>query len=216
VPFSWEPFGFTRRLAEQAERERSAPEPPGAPSRTSGAPLRARTGSPGPAPGSPAGSPAAPPASTVSPTSPPARVRLPAGSGAAGSSAATGLRREPARRLVVITCMDARIDPLALLGLRVGDAHVLRNAGATVSRDVLRSLHLSASTMGTERALLVGHTDCAAHDSDAAAEVALLQGLKRIRASGMVPSHFAVEALIFDVRTGALDRLALGTKSAQI
>lgn len=73
----------------------------------------------------------------------------------AGEAAPVRLPREPARRLIVITCMDARLEPLAMLGLRVGDAHVIRNAGAEVTNDVLRSVRLSHSVMRTERAIVV-------------------------------------------------------------
>ena len=66
---------------------------------------------------------------------------------------------QPGKRLAVLTCMDARIDPLALLGLELGDAHVLRNAGAIVTDDVKRSLQASRE-IGTERVVVIGHTDC--------------------------------------------------------
>ena len=112
-------------------------------------------------------------------------------------------RREPARSLAVITCMDARIDPLGVLGLALGDANVIRNAGATVSDDVLRSLHAAESVLGVRRAVLIGHTDCAGHGSDAAAASAMADGARRIR--GMMPDGFAVDAFMYDVRTGALD-----------
>ena len=55
--------------------------------------------------------------------------------------------------------MDARVDPLALLGLELGDAHVLRNAGAIVTEDVLRSLEASRG-IGSDRVVVIGHTDC--------------------------------------------------------
>jgi carbonic anhydrase len=71
----------------------------------------------------------------------------------------------PARRLAVLTCMDARIEPLALLGLEPGDAHVIRNAGALVTDDVRRSLELSRS-LGTEEVALILHTDCGARAGD--------------------------------------------------
>jgi carbonic anhydrase len=124
---------------------------------------------------------------------------------AAGTSAARPpQRREPARKLVVITCMDARIDPLRVLGLRVGDAHVIRNAGATVSDDVLRSLHVSQSKLGTRRAIVMGHTDCAGYASDEAAESAVRDGLRRIRGSSAVPDAFSLDGLLYDVRDGTL------------
>jgi carbonic anhydrase len=65
----------------------------------------------------------------------------------------------PAKGIAVLTCMDARIDPLALLGLELGDAHVLRNAGAIVTEDVHRSLEASRG-IGSERVVVIGHTDC--------------------------------------------------------
>ena len=110
--------------------------------------------------------------------------------------------REPARALAVITCMDARIDPLGVLGLSLGDANVLRNAGATVSDDVLRSLGAAVSLLGVRRAVLIGHTDCAGHDSDEAAAAALADGVRRIR--GAMPDGFAVDALMYDVADGTL------------
>ena len=65
----------------------------------------------------------------------------------------------PNKRVAILTCMDARIDPLDLLGLELGDAHVLRNAGAIVTEDVLRSLAGSRDT-GTVDVIVIGHTDC--------------------------------------------------------
>ncbi len=112
------------------------------------------------------------------------------------------LPREPTRKIAVISCMDARVDPLGALGLSLGEAHVIRNAGATISDDVLRSLNVSQDKLGTRRAVLLGHTDCAGHGSDAAAEAALVDGVRRIRSSGLVPDWFGLEALIYDVATG--------------
>jgi hypothetical protein len=122
---------------------------------------------------------------------------------AAAPAASIPSHREPARRLVIVTCMDARIDPLAVLGLRLGDANVIRNAGATVSDDVLRSLHAAESVLGVRRAVLMGHTDCAGHGSDEATRSALADGARRIR--GAMPDGFAVDALMYDVVTGSLN-----------
>src|SRR5579859_4052779 len=66
----------------------------------------------------------------------------------------------PRLRLVVLTCMDARIDPLRALGLAEGDAHILRNAGGRVTDDVLRSLVVSQQLLGTRRIAVVHHTEC--------------------------------------------------------
>src|SRR3954451_16885983 len=66
----------------------------------------------------------------------------------------------PSRRLAVVTCMDARIDVFAVLGLHLGEAHVLRNAGGRVTDDVLRSLALSTQVLGVDTLLVMQHTKC--------------------------------------------------------
>lgn len=66
----------------------------------------------------------------------------------------------PARRLAVVTCMDVRVDALGALGLHLGEAHVLRNAGGRVTDDVLRSLALSTHALGTRTVIVMQHTDC--------------------------------------------------------
>ena len=72
------------------------------------------------------------------------------------------LAAPPRRHVAVVTCMDARIDPLAILGLTPGDAHVLRNAGARVTDDVLRSLVKSVNQLEVTRVAVMHHTDCGA------------------------------------------------------
>ena len=67
---------------------------------------------------------------------------------------------QPRLRTVILTCMDARIDPAALFGIEPGDAHVLRNAGARATPDVLRSVALSQAILGTREVLVLGHTGC--------------------------------------------------------
>src|SRR5215471_18315372 len=66
----------------------------------------------------------------------------------------------PARRVAVVACMDARINPYGLLGLSEGDAHVIRNAGGVVSDDVVRSLAISQRLLGTREIVLIHHSDC--------------------------------------------------------
>ncbi|MDQ1698171.1 MAG: carbonic anhydrase [Frankiaceae bacterium] len=78
---------------------------------------------------------------------------------AAGYSHA-GLPARAARGLAVLTCMDSRIEPLAMLGLVAGDAKILRNAGARVTEDVLRTLVLAAYLLGVTRVMVVAHTRC--------------------------------------------------------
>jgi len=71
-----------------------------------------------------------------------------------------GLEPVAAKELAVLTCMDSRIEPLAMLGLRPGDAKILRNAGARVTDDVLRTLVLASYLLGVDRAMIVAHTKC--------------------------------------------------------
>ena len=74
-----------------------------------------------------------------------------------------------ARGLAVLTCMDSRIDPLAMLGLNAGDAKILRNAGARVTDDVLTTLVVARYLLGVERLMVIAHTNCrmtAADDSE--------------------------------------------------
>ena len=134
----------------------------------------------------------------------------------------------PSRRLAVLTCMDARLDPAQALGLDEGDAHVIRNAGGRASDDAIRSLVISAHLLGTREFLVIHHTDCgmrtvtnqAIHERlrrelgvDAAAidflpiadeNVAIRQDVAAIRASPLMPNDIAVHGFVYDVRTGRL------------
>jgi carbonic anhydrase len=67
---------------------------------------------------------------------------------------------KPSRHLAVVTCMDARIDVFAALGLHLGEAHVLRNAGGRITEDVLRSLALSTHILGVDTVVIMQHTKC--------------------------------------------------------
>jgi carbonic anhydrase len=108
--------------------------------------------------------------------------------------------------MAVVTCMDPRIDPLAVLGLRLGDAHVIRNAGAVASDDVIRSLHLSLEAAGTETVILVGHSDCAAYGGDdEAARAELAQSARRIAAVVDPDGSLEVVARWYDVASGVLE-----------
>jgi carbonic anhydrase len=71
-----------------------------------------------------------------------------------------GLSGEAAKGLAVLTCIDTRIDPLGMLGLRPGDAKILRNAGARVTEDVLRTLVLATYLLNVSRVMVIAHTDC--------------------------------------------------------
>lgn len=132
-----------------------------------------------------------------------------------------------ARGLAVVTCMDSRIDPLGLLGLRPGDAKILRNAGARVTEDVLRTLVLAVFLLGVERVLVLPHTDCGmtkVTDDDVhritarrgvdtrsidfhtipSQEDALRHDLVKIRSSPFLPPGMPVGGALYDVRTGKL------------
>jgi carbonic anhydrase len=78
----------------------------------------------------------------------------------AASFADSGLTGTAAKGLAVLTCMDSRIDPLRMLGLSAGDAKILRNAGARVTDDVLRTLVLAEYLLGVQRVMVVAHTNC--------------------------------------------------------
>jgi carbonic anhydrase len=108
----------------------------------------------------------------------------------------------PAKQLAIVTCMDARIDPLRALGFELGDAVVLRNAGAHVTDDVLRSLDLAQRLLGVERVVVVAHTDCraaAASEEDADPATRARADVDRLASSGL-----AASAAVYDVATGRL------------
>lgn len=131
--------------------------------------------------------------------------------------------REPRRRVVVVTCMDARIEPLAMLGLEVGDANVLRNAGGIVTEDVLRSLAVSHAVLGAREAIVVGHTECGLHGATnaelramtGAGEIvdflpfddldeSVAESVRRIRESPLLPDDFGASGWVYDVTSGRL------------
>src|SRR6188768_1165117 len=66
----------------------------------------------------------------------------------------------PARKVAIVACMDARLNPYPILGLSIGDAHVIRNAGGVITDDEIRSLAISQHLLGTEEIMLIHHTDC--------------------------------------------------------
>jgi len=129
--------------------------------------------------------------------------------------------------VAVIACMDARLDVYAVLGLKAGEAHVIRNAGGVVTDDEIRSLAISQRLLGTTEIILIHHTDCgmltftddnfkaalqqetgikpawsAEAFSDLDADVR--QSIRRIRASPFVPRTDAIRGFVFDVTTGLL------------
>lgn len=140
----------------------------------------------------------------------------------------SGVQGRAARRLAVLTCIDSRIDPLAMLGLRAGDAKIIRNAGARVTGDALRSLVLASNLLDVNRVCVVHHTDCAmvgSTDDEMRARISELRGidatgwdflastdqratlradLELIRSCPLVPPDLEVGGFIFDVHSGEL------------
>lgn len=132
------------------------------------------------------------------------------------------------RGLAIVTCIDSRVAPLEIVGMAAGDAKILRNAGARVTDDVLRTLVLAVHLLGVTRVLVMPHTDCKMASADEAEmhdaiyrasgvdsrslEIRTvadqLQGLRsdvmRIRAFPFLPAGLTVGGAIFDVRTGHL------------
>jgi len=133
----------------------------------------------------------------------------------------------PAKKVAVLACMDARLNPYGLLGLVEGDAHVIRNAGGVVTDDEIRSLAISQRLLGTEEIILLHHTDCgmltftdddfkrAVQDdvgikphwsAEAFADLDedVRQSIARIRSSPFIPRKESVRGFVYDVATGRL------------
>jgi len=142
----------------------------------------------------------------------------------------TDLRLEgrAAKGIAVVTCMDSRIEPLSMLGLGIGDAKIMRNAGGRVTDDVLRTLVLATHLLGVERVLIVEHTECkmaSATDEQVHEQILDSSGIdtrslvfetmpdqlstlghdvQRVRSSPYLPRGLEVAGFLYDVRTGAL------------
>ena len=140
----------------------------------------------------------------------------------------TGVAR---KGLAIVTCIDSRIDPLAVFGLKPGDAKILRNAGARVTDDVERGLALAAAALGVKRIAVVQHTDCkltAAGDAELIKAVREATGrdlpefeplaigdqektlhsdIERLLASSLLPDGVVVVGLVLDLHSGRLGTL---------
>jgi carbonic anhydrase len=133
----------------------------------------------------------------------------------------------PARRLAVVTCMDARIDVFAALGLELGDAHVIRNAGGRVTDDVLRSLALSTHALGVDTVAVIEHTECGltgtsddelrqltGADTEFLAIAdhaeALRHDVELIEATPYLHTISSVRGFLLDIAAGTLDELVRG------
>src|SRR5438067_6126684 len=145
----------------------------------------------------------------------------------AASFSKADLPMPPGKHVVVVACMDARLNPYGLLGLSEGDAHVIRNAGGIVSEDVIRSLAISQRLLGTREIILIHHTDCGMltfKDDEVKAQIEIDTGIRppfaleafpdpeadvrqtiaRIKASPFIPQRDAVRGFVYEVETGRL------------
>jgi carbonic anhydrase len=136
----------------------------------------------------------------------------------------------PARKIAIVACMDARLNPYGLLGLEEGDAHVIRNAGGVITHDEIRSLAISQRLLGTEEIMLIHHTDCGmltfrddefrqqiqqetgvkpewAAECFDDLEADVRQSIARIRASPFIPNKTAVRGFVYDVESGRLSEV---------
>jgi carbonic anhydrase len=131
----------------------------------------------------------------------------------------------PGRKFAVVTCMDARIDPAKALGLEEGDAHVIRNAGGLVNDETIRSLVISHHLLGTQEAIVIGHTDCGmltftnddihgklGPESESIdfqpfpdVDARVRQSVETIRSAPLLPDSFAATGFVYDVTKGKLN-----------
>jgi carbonic anhydrase len=131
------------------------------------------------------------------------------------------------RKVAVVACMDARLDPLSMMGLGVGEAHVIRNAGGIVTDEEIRSLVISQVALGTEEIVIIHHTDCGMSmvgDDEFRGWVEAATGtsppwsfgcfddldesvrdsIARLRESPYLPHKGSIRGFVYDVRTGRL------------
>ena len=143
------------------------------------------------------------------------------------SDFAADAAKAPAKRVAVLACMDARLAPMKLLGLREGDAHVIRNAGGVVTDDAIRSLAISQNMLGTTEVVVIQHTDCGlqAPSDDhlrrklmeavgedpgfplhtfSELEESVRESMGRIKDSPFVPNADSVRGFVYEVETGKL------------
>ena len=142
----------------------------------------------------------------------------------------SALTAAPLSGLAILACMDARLNVEQALGLRTGDAHIIRNAGGLATDDAIRSLIVSQELLGTDEIIVIGHTFCglAGIDDDAIAtrlaertgrrldlrlggfadvEEAVQASVERLRTHPWI-RRVPVHGLVFDVRTGRLTEIA--------
>jgi carbonic anhydrase len=138
----------------------------------------------------------------------------------------------PSRHLAVITCMDARIDVFAVLGLHLGEAHVIRNAGGRVTDDVLRSLALSSHVLGVDTVIVMQHTRCGLQgvtDEQLRRETgadlgffpiddhtaALCEDVELLAATPYLKPIDVIAGFVYDVESGEIEDVVRWERSAQ-
>jgi carbonic anhydrase len=144
-----------------------------------------------------------------------------------------GLAMPPARKLAIVACMDARMTIEPMLGLKTGDAHIIRNAGGIVTEDAIRSLLISHYLLGTQEFIVINHTDCGMltfKDSELRAKLQAATGtavvapatfhafsnlednvrdqIQKIKAHPWTPKNISVRGFVYDVKTGKLNEVA--------
>ena len=130
------------------------------------------------------------------------------------------LPKKPRKRTAIVACMDTRIDPLRIVGAEVGDVHSLRNAGAIVTTDVVRSLIGSTRLLGVDRIQVIMHTDCGAHGLTqevveeqlgpipydlhgfVSLEDELQRGVERLRSEPLIEAPRGITGHVYDLTTG--------------
>ena len=133
----------------------------------------------------------------------------------------------PAKKVAIVACMDARLNPYPILGLSIGDAHVIRNAGGVITDDEIRSLAISQHLLGTEEIMLIHHTDCGMltfSDADFAQKLEdqtgqrpewparsfpdleedVRESIRLIKQSPFIARKDEVRGFVYDVKTGRL------------
>ncbi len=146
----------------------------------------------------------------------------------AASFSNSDLPAPPARKVAVLTCMDARLDPEKFLGLEEGDAHVIRNAGGRASDDAIRSLVISYKLLDTREFLVIHHEDCGmmTHTNEQIREIlrrdlnadasgidflpfsdldeSVREDVQTVRSSPLIADDIAVRGFVYDVKSGRL------------
>lgn len=143
------------------------------------------------------------------------------------------LPQKPKTQVAIVTCMDSRLHVAQALGLALGDAHILRNAGGRVTDDVIRSLVISQQQLGTREIVVLHHTDCGAetftnedfrgqlardlgvdvHDKDflpfSDVEESVREDVRKLRESPLIPDDIVISGAVYDVNTGRISEVTL-------